>query len=80
MKKISVTLLLKNGKRKVYSSTDNITRILQNISLRDLTKGTVYCSYGKKKCTLGCVCLFDNQGTYTDKKELVNAIRAFWNA
>ncbi len=79
MKRITVTLYLKNGKIKKYATTDSITRILQNVSLRDWVKCLCSVSYGMKIDTYGERVEFKNWGAYFDKKEAKEVIKDFWN-
>jgi hypothetical protein len=79
MKRIQVRLYLENGKIKELRSDRFIRRILSTISLTQFTKAYIKVRYGMKLDNFGKRTMFYNDGWYTDKKELKDIIKVFWN-
>ena len=63
----------KTKSHKMYSSPHR-ARIFASVKARNLIKQgnkiRVRVIYGKSKCALGCICVFDNEGTYTNYNDL----------
>lgn len=74
---ISLRFYLNSGQvvSKYYSAVGRrfISSAVPNIFL----KGHVLVSYGKRLCSHGCLCEFDNQGWYTNKLDFLKATRDF---
>lgn len=77
MKQMLLKILLQNGKttKKVYQVGGR--RFISNVVPSSFKKAYVKVSYGKKICSLGCLCEFTNWGMYETRPELLKAIRDF---
>ncbi len=73
-----ITLFLKNGsKRAILGGKDNWRHLYSKTEAADFSRAFLKVSYGKHEDTFGKMVMFTNEGTYTNKKDLKQALSAF---